>query len=500
VSPRRTLAALVAAAAVLAGGLAAAPDAPAAPIYWGAFIEGSTYGLEDAPFDARTIDTFESHAGKRVSIVHWGQPWFWSSRGGYQAFRRDMVERVRQRGSIPMITWTSEDLDAGGSLDQPDFQLIDIIGGRHDAYIRSWARDARAWGRPMLVRLNHEMNGTWFHWSERANGNGPGQFARMWRHVVDIFQEEGATNVTWVWAPNRLYAGAIPLASLYPGDGHVDWTGVSGYNWGTNPAEPNTTWQSFDAVHRETYDALLALAPAKPIMITETASSEHGGSKAGWIADALQSRIPTSYPRVQALLWFNWNAPASLGNMDWVIESSPAAQAAFAAGIANPHYAANGFGALAPMSKVLPLDSAPAPAGVAGQPAGPGAAAGAGRLRGRILRVAMSRRCGPRRAWCLRVAWRAGPRALGRVRFGLQVRELASGRIVARTSGRARAGARRTTVLSPGRPPRCGRVRARLVVRAAGLRHASARTATVRRSCRRPPRLQGRLTARAGRQ
>src|SRR5215217_6720602 len=139
--PRRRRTA-VAALIALSAGLAATSQASAATVLWGSYMKGGTYGYDDAPFDTRTIDTFESHAGKRVSIVHWGQPWYWGSRGGYQAFRADMAERVRLRGSIPMITWTSADHDRG--LDQPDFQLADISGGRHDAYIRGWARAAAA--------------------------------------------------------------------------------------------------------------------------------------------------------------------------------------------------------------------------------------------------------------------------------------------------------------------------------------------------------------------
>lgn len=46
--------------------------------------------------------------------------------------------------------------------------------------------------------------------------------------------------------------------------------------------------------------------------------------------------LPDKFPRVQALVWFNWNAD----NMDWVIESSPGAQAAFAKGIAASAYRA----------------------------------------------------------------------------------------------------------------------------------------------------------------
>ncbi len=47
---------------------------------------------------------------------------------------------------------------------------------------------------------------------------------------------EGATNVDWVWSPNRDGSTAAALntfTTLYPGDAYVDYIGFSGYNWGT---------------------------------------------------------------------------------------------------------------------------------------------------------------------------------------------------------------------------------------------------------------------------
>jgi hypothetical protein len=73
-----------------------------------------------------------------------------------------------------VITWTSQDLDLHGDTNQPNFQLLDISSVKHDAYVRQWARDVKAWGYPLFVRFNHEMNGTWYHWSERKNSNSTG--------------------------------------------------------------------------------------------------------------------------------------------------------------------------------------------------------------------------------------------------------------------------------------------------------------------------------------
>jgi hypothetical protein len=101
-------------------------------------------------------------------------------------------------------------------------------------------------------------------------------------------------------------------------------------------------WRPFRDGVGPTYRHLKALAPTKPVMIGETASTEIGGSKAEWISAALSS-LPKQFPDIRALIWFDWSA----GGHDWPIESSASAQAAFAAGIASPYFAPNQFGAIA---------------------------------------------------------------------------------------------------------------------------------------------------------
>jgi hypothetical protein len=284
------------------------------------------------------LSLFEQHAGKGVSIVHYGQ--FWRAGSAFQPFYPADHQRVRDHGAIPLVDWNPWDANAGGAPDQPDFALSRIAAGDFDAYIASWAAGARDWGHPLLLRFAHEMNGDWFPWSEARNGNSAGDYVAAWRHVHDVFASVGATNVSWVWSPNAVYAGSLPLAGLYPGDAYVDWVAIDGYNWGIHPSRPDV-WRSFADIVGPTYDALGALAPGKPVMIAETGSTEHGGSKAGWISDAL-SQIPERFPRIRALVWFNWDADG----IDWSIESSPSARAAFRAGIADPAYAGSEFSAL----------------------------------------------------------------------------------------------------------------------------------------------------------
>jgi len=80
-----------------------------------------------------------------------------------------------------------------------------------------------------------------------------------------------------------------------------------------------------------------AIAPNKPMMIGETSSTELNGSKAAWITDALNVQMPQSFPKMKAFVWFNVNAD----NMDWPVESSASAQAAFKGGITSSYYGFN---------------------------------------------------------------------------------------------------------------------------------------------------------------
>jgi hypothetical protein len=340
----------VAAAAYPEPGSAPEPDvstrSATGPIYWGAYID------PNVPYDMSRLEAFEARLGKGVSIVHWGQPWIY--KGKPQRFQTGEFDKVRRHGAIPMVNWNSWDYSLG--VNQPDHQLADIIAGTHDAYIRMWAEQAKAWGHPFFLRFNHEMNGWWqFPWSERLNGNKPGEYVVAWRHVHDIFTEVGATNVTWVWAANISSEKTTPLEQVYPGHEYVDWVGMDGYNFGS---DRRNIWQTFEQVfagspyntNKNTYEQLKALAPGKPIMIAETASSEDGGplgrpaSKAAWITEALAA-LPTKFPEIKALVWFNWdeNDP----QLDWPIDSSEEAVQAFRAGISSSYFAGNDFANLA---------------------------------------------------------------------------------------------------------------------------------------------------------
>jgi Ca-dependent carbohydrate-binding module xylan-binding/Glycosyl hydrolase family 26 len=304
-------------------------------IYWGARMDGDVYNRSgDAPWDSGTWNLFEQHARKKVSIVHFGQPAPWN-----QQFYPSPLQLTYARGAIPLVT-----------MDTHTALLTDIANGAYDESIAAWADGAKAFGKPFFLRWDWEMNGDWYPWGAQARQD-PAAYVAAWRHFHDVVTAREATNVTWTWCPNIVFEGSTPLTDLYPGDGYVDWTCMDGYNWGTNPFKPGG-WGSFTEIFQQTYAEIDALAPGKPLMIAETASSEYGGSKSLWISSALGTELPVAFPNIKAFVWFNWNVWEGGGRLDWPIESSASAQSAFAAAIASPYYTTNTFANLPPLTKV----------------------------------------------------------------------------------------------------------------------------------------------------
>jgi hypothetical protein len=277
------------------------------------------------------ITKFEQDAHKSVSIVMWYQGW------GYpqgQNFEPGWMNNVRNHGSIPMISWEPQDYTQG--VNQPQYSLANIVDGKFDAYITRWAQDSKAWGHPYFLRFAAEMNGYWFPWSENANGNKAGQYVQAWRHVHDIFTTQGATNVSWVWSPNVVFPGNIPLQEVYPGSSYVDWIGMDGYNWGNVGTHHQP--QSFAQIFEKTYNDLVGMSLHKPMMIAETGSTNQQVNKAAWITDAFSVQLPKNFPLIKAFVWFNQDKET-----DWRIESSTSAMSAFANAMASSTYASNSY-------------------------------------------------------------------------------------------------------------------------------------------------------------
>ncbi|HEX2392741.1 MAG TPA: glycosyl hydrolase [Solirubrobacterales bacterium] len=322
--------------------LAAAPAAAKKPqtLYWGAQIGDQMTG-EQAPWDMRPVHRFERIAGKGLSLVEFAAPFAECEPVCvFGKFPTTPLNNVRDYGAIPIFSWNST--VSPPDQDQSAFRLSDLIEGRYDAFVRGFAAEAAAWGHPFFLRFDWEMNGFWFPWSEGVNGNRPGEYVQAWRHVHDLFAAAGASNATWVWCPNvDIFGGLAKLGPLYPGGRYVDWTCLDGFNWGKRRGSPG--WLGFGRIFGDTYRRIVKhIAPGKPMLLAETASSDRGGNKPAWIRDMLHT-VRTKFLRVRGVVWYDVDDRGT----NWPIETSKKASAAFRHGVRGRAYRPNEFGGIA---------------------------------------------------------------------------------------------------------------------------------------------------------
>jgi hypothetical protein len=197
---------------------------------------------------------------------------------------------AHDHGSFPAISWT------------PDYTIGQINHGKADAIFTKAAKYWKTFNFTIMLRPFVEFDNPAAVYSAMPNahnGNtntcGAG-FIAAWRRMVNIFHQNGATNVGFWWTPEEGYhRGCVNVS--YPGDAYVDWTGSDWFNSCLvgNKNEYCTPlhsgWASFAQVFD--YTALGSTAhsqqdlwgPRKPFVIGETGTwydSKYPAVKGAW--------------------------------------------------------------------------------------------------------------------------------------------------------------------------------------------------------------------------
>lgn len=268
-----------------------------------------SYGawLGDFP-TAANIHAFEQLTGHHLDGGNFFINWSTSF-----SFIVPSLQALDKDQSQAMVTWEPWEYNT---------QMIN--NGQLDNYIRDFARGVRSYKKILLLRPMHEMNANWYPWAlgdSKVNTNT--SYIQAWKHIVNVFRQEGATNAKFVWSINTESVGVgASFVGAYPGDGYVDYVGVDGYNWGTTQSW-GSTWKTFDQTFSSSYQALTRIS-SKPVLIPEWASAEIGGNKAAWITDAFQQLVSAKYSRIVGVYWFDMKKET-----DWRIDSSQAALEAY---------------------------------------------------------------------------------------------------------------------------------------------------------------------------
>jgi hypothetical protein len=256
---------------------------------------------------------------------------------GTCAFPVQAAQELVGRGITPIIMWQPTNPSDPGAGSYERLRLIS--SGLHDRYIRAWAKAAAKVDGPVIVRFAHEMNGTWFPWSITNFDNTPALYREAWRHIVDIFRSADARNVRFLWSPFQYCTTCSPAAfeEFYPGNGWVDYVGVTALNWG------GVAWTPLDGLVADTLRQLRELTRTerrplgKPVILPEVASN-WDGDKAGWIRDGYAA-VYQRWRQVKAIVYFDYDMTFAV-QPDWrlIQPSDGSALTAYQALAADPAF------------------------------------------------------------------------------------------------------------------------------------------------------------------
>ena len=259
--------------------------------------------VNSSPASYAGVTAFTNATGARPDLVMYYSGW-------YVPFPVAFATTAANNGAVPLVQM---DPDAA----KGKISIAGIASGHYDGYLSSYAEAVRAYGHPVILSFGHEMNGWWSSWG--YTHTSAATFVAAWRHIVTLFRELGARNVTWLWTVNIINdarGGKIPSpAPWWPGSSYVTWVGIDGYYLKAN-------WQ-FAPLFGPTIGAVRALT-ADPILIAETGAVPDAGQPAK-IADVFAGI------HAYGLLGFVWFDSTNSADQAFGIDSS-AAFAAFRKG------------------------------------------------------------------------------------------------------------------------------------------------------------------------
>ena len=220
-------------------------------------------------------------------------------------------------------------------------------GSQVDTEVRTWARRIRDFDAPIYITLHHEPETV----ANSAFGT-PTEFISAWRHWVDVFRQEGASNAKFMWIMTD-YSYHVPTSdrrsapTWYPGDDWVDAMAIDAYNWHTCRPNEDNPWKTLATII-EPFRQFGALHPTKDLWLTEWASWEDPAvtnRKAGWIDEARALFKGPAYSQFAGVLYFHSNAiNASFVDCRWRADTSASSLASFRAMAQDPFYQGDAIG------------------------------------------------------------------------------------------------------------------------------------------------------------
>lgn len=221
------------------------------------------------------VTRFEHSLGRQLDITSTYRTW-------KQPFPQEADTSLLAGGRYLLLTWSSGD-------------TREIVAGEHDQRLRDRARAIKALGKPIFLRWQRNMDTE----DLRADRiHSPADFIAAWKHARQIFKEEKADNVAWVWCPTlKGFSGGESVA-FYPGDDQVDWIASDVY--------PGGNFDYRDFSEAASHFMRWAQGRPKPIMIPEFGVPRtYGRRRAEWLRKTAQFM---QNPQIKAVVYYDSDA------------------------------------------------------------------------------------------------------------------------------------------------------------------------------------------------
>ena len=212
----------------------------------------------------------------------------------------DLYRWHLESGRDLLLTWNGTDAET-------------ILNGSHDDWIREHARELRSLPGTVMLRFWHEPD---VNHKRAWIDNDPQQYIDSWMYVRQIFAEEQALNIEWVWCPTA-WNWNEQGARYYPGDANVDWICSDGYSgWDLNAPLTDIADAYTD------FQAWADQRPNKPILIAEFGAGQRGpGERAEWV-HGIDDWVAAS-PNIRAVVYFDIDMRPNGEIYDWRLRTEP---------------------------------------------------------------------------------------------------------------------------------------------------------------------------------
>ncbi len=236
--------------------------------------------------------------------------------------------------------------------------IYNVLRGDYDNHFRQLAQDIKSYGKPILFRLNYEMNTDWTSYSGLVSLLDPDLFVMGWQHLYDIFEEEGVDNCIWIFnpfTPTTPYSSWGETLCYMPGAEYVQILGLTNYEMGNS-----SSVASFYTEYSEVYENNKDYFNNLPWVISEFACGAGGEKSYNYTYDYWQNTTlgrnayyqsqyvsymmyylnnRASYPfcqNIKAAVWFNRNDYVTIDGVDYIVnylELTDGALRAFKSGL-----------------------------------------------------------------------------------------------------------------------------------------------------------------------